>query len=124
MDPRRNQPEKGEHNKDTDQRTMRAMTCLVAAILLTMAVSPASFLRRAPAADKSVAKNIIVMISDGWGYNHIDASSYYQYGPAARQIYNRFPFRYAMSTYPALYEAKLVTGGAMIQSPPGVISTM
>jgi alkaline phosphatase len=90
--------------------TMRALTsasCLVAAILLTMAVSPAILsAARTKATRKPVAKNIIVMIADGWHYNHVDASSYYQYGLAARQIYNRFPFRYAMSTYPAFYEGQ------------------
>jgi alkaline phosphatase len=39
------------------------------------------------------------MISDGWGYNHLRAASYYEYGKDARQIYNRFPFQWAMSTY-------------------------
>ena len=48
---------------------------------------------------KPLAKNIIVMISDGWGYNHLEAASYYEYGKDARQIYNRFPFQWAMSTY-------------------------
>lgn len=45
------------------------------------------------------AKNIIVMISDGWGFNHLDAVSYYEYGKEARQVYNRLPFNWAMSTY-------------------------
>jgi alkaline phosphatase len=48
---------------------------------------------------KPVAKNIIVMISDGWGFNHLEAVSYYEYGKDARQIYNRFPFQFAISTY-------------------------
>ncbi len=48
---------------------------------------------------KPAAKNIIVMIADGRGYNHLLATSYYLYGQADRQVYNRFPFRHAMSTY-------------------------
>jgi alkaline phosphatase len=48
---------------------------------------------------KPAAKNIIVMISDGWGFNHLEAVSYYEYGKDARQIYNRFPFQFAMSTW-------------------------
>jgi alkaline phosphatase len=39
------------------------------------------------------------MISDGWGFNHLQAASYYEYGKDARQIYNRFPFQFAMSTW-------------------------
>jgi len=48
---------------------------------------------------KPAVKNVIVMISDGWGFNHLDAVSYYEYGKDARQIYDRFPFQFAMSTY-------------------------
>jgi alkaline phosphatase len=48
---------------------------------------------------KPAAKNIIIMISDGWSYNQLEAASYYEYGKDARQIYNRFPFQFAMSTY-------------------------
>jgi len=50
---------------------------------------------------KPAAKNIIVMISDGWAFNHLEAVSYYEYGKDARQIYNRFPFQFAISTYMA-----------------------
>jgi alkaline phosphatase len=44
-----------------------------------------------------VAKNIILMISDGGGYNHVDAADYYQGSTAA---YESFPVRLAMTTYP------------------------
>jgi len=47
------------------------------------------------------AKNIIIMISDGCGYNHLDSTSMYQYGKTGVQVYERFPIKYAMSTYPA-----------------------
>jgi alkaline phosphatase len=53
---------------------------------------------------KPLARNIIIMISDGWGFFHLEAVSYYQYGKDARQIYNRFPFNFAMSTYMAYGE--------------------
>ncbi|UCG26459.1 MAG: alkaline phosphatase [Chloroflexota bacterium] len=53
------------------------------------------------ASDKPVAKNIIVLIADGRGYNHVEAANYYAYGKEARQVYQRFPFRFAMSTYMA-----------------------
>ncbi len=45
------------------------------------------------------AKNIIIMISDGWGYNQLQSLSYYEYGRDAEQILNPFPMRFAMSTY-------------------------
>jgi len=45
------------------------------------------------------AKNIIVMISDGCGYNQIDATSLYQYGKTGSQVYESFPVKLAVSTY-------------------------
>jgi alkaline phosphatase len=91
--------------KTQNYRALRAASCLIAATLLGMAVDPAA-ISAAPAGapSKPAAKNIIVMIADGWHFNHIDASSFYRYGKAARQLYNRFPFRYAMSTYAAFFE--------------------
>lgn len=42
-------------------------------------------------------KNVIVMISDGWGINHIKATNYYE--GVSKQVYERFPVRSYMSTY-------------------------
>ena len=50
---------------------------------------------------KSTAKNIIVMIAGGSGFNHVDATSFYTYGKKSKQAYNQFPFQYGMSTYMA-----------------------
>lgn len=44
-------------------------------------------------------KNIIIMISDGCGYSHIDAASIYEFGETGIQIYQQFPVKYGMSTY-------------------------
>lgn len=44
-------------------------------------------------------KNMIIMISDGCGYNQMDATSYYEYGKTGRQVYEQFPVIYAMQTY-------------------------
>lgn len=46
-------------------------------------------------------KNIILMISDGCGYNHIAATSLFEHGKTGVQIYEQFPVRYGMSTYSA-----------------------
>ena len=43
-------------------------------------------------------KNIIIFIGDGMGFNHINATSYYQYGELGKQIYDSFPVKLAMST--------------------------
>jgi alkaline phosphatase len=52
------------------------------------------------------ATNVIVMIADGWGFNHLDSASYYEYGKADRQVFDRFPFEFAMSTYMAYDEGE------------------
>ncbi len=46
-------------------------------------------------------KNIIFLISDGWSYNTIKATDYYQSGTANSQQYESFPVQFAMATYPA-----------------------
>jgi len=45
--------------------------------------------------------NIILMISDGCGYNCFDLASLYQYGRIEAQIYDSFPVRFAVSTHSA-----------------------
>lgn len=45
------------------------------------------------------AKNVIVMISDGMGYNQLAAADYYQSGAIGTQAYERFPVHSTMSTY-------------------------
>jgi alkaline phosphatase len=67
-------------------------------LILAIGITPA-FAAPNSGLPKPAAKNIIVMISDGWGYNHLQAVSYYEYGKDARQVYNKFPFQFAMSTY-------------------------
>ncbi len=52
--------------------------------------------------DTKAPKNIILLISDGWGYNHIEATNCYQYGlRKGVQVYEQFPVELAMSTYSA-----------------------
>jgi alkaline phosphatase len=55
-------------------------------------------------------RNIIVMISDGCGYNHIDATNLYHYGKTGVQPYETFPVRYGMATHMAGggYDSKAV----------------
>lgn len=73
-------------------------TMLLAFLILIISVTPALAAPTA-APSKPIAKNIIVMISDGWGFPHLNAVSYYEYGKDARQIYNRLPVQFAMTTW-------------------------
>lgn len=44
-------------------------------------------------------KNIILMIGDGMGYNHVEAASLYRFGRPGGQVYTGFPVALSMSTY-------------------------
>lgn len=46
-------------------------------------------------------KNIIIMIGDGMGFNHLKSGSLYLTGSADALAMYKFPVKYAMSTYPA-----------------------
>jgi alkaline phosphatase len=70
-----------------------AVACLVVAVAAS-APAPADT-AAAP------AKNVIIMIGDGCGYNHVDAVSLYRYGRAGRTVVHGFPVQLGMSTYPA-----------------------
>ena len=48
-----------------------------------------------------VPQNVIFMIIDGCGFNHIAAADYYEYGKKGGQVYEKFPVKLAVSTYPA-----------------------
>jgi alkaline phosphatase len=71
------------------------------AVLTIVTIIAGAFVTQPGLARNAPPKNVIVMISDGWGYNHIQAASYYRYGTASRQIYHNFPVKMAMTTYSA-----------------------
>ena len=81
------------------KRMLKLTVTMVVLSLLLMGFNLAAASAAGPGPKKPAAKNIIVMISDGWGFNHLEAVSYYEYGKDARQIYNRFPFQFAISTH-------------------------
>jgi alkaline phosphatase len=93
-----------ENMGDREMKICRRYVMIAAACLVIVSPLALGLALTAAGPKKPVAKNIIVMISDGWGFNRLEAASYYGYGKDARQIFNRFPFNYAMSTYMA-YDA-------------------
>jgi alkaline phosphatase len=46
------------------------------------------------------ARNVILMISDGAGFHTWTAASYYRHGRLGRQVYDSWPVRTLMTTYP------------------------
>jgi alkaline phosphatase len=57
-----------------------------------------SFIFASPA---DYPKNIILIIVDGGGFNHIDAADYYACGKKGSQPFEKFPAKLAMTTYSA-----------------------
>lgn len=83
------------------QRTRRLirLAALAAVACLTVMAVAAGSAQAAKKQPRAKIKNVIVMISDGMGYNQLAAADYYEKGRLGRQLYERFPVRTAMSTY-------------------------
>jgi len=79
--------------KNMKKKSSPAVLALLV-ISFILFVSPSC--RRAPR-----PLNIILMISDGCGYNCFDLASLYQYGRTGAQVYDSFPVRFAVSTHSA-----------------------
>lgn len=54
-----------------------------------------------PIASAAPAKNVILMITDGAGFNAFDCASYYQHGKLGKQVYDKFPIQLGCTTYSA-----------------------
>ena len=73
------------------------LATLAMAILCAIALAlPGPVVGARPDARGALAKNVIVLIDDGAGYNHHIAGSLYDKGDPAAEAYNDFPFRFAM----------------------------
>ena len=83
---------------------MRTRRRLIAVVTVALLVAGTNLAAGSAAPKKPIAENVIVMISDGRGFEHDTAVSYYQYGKDARQVYAHFPTSLAMSTYMGYYE--------------------
>jgi alkaline phosphatase len=68
-------------------------------ILLALTVALSLFTVPTVKTKDHTPKNVIVMLADGRGFNHLLAASYYEAGKADSQICTNFPVKYAMSTY-------------------------
>lgn len=57
-------------------------------------------------------KHVIVMISDGCGFNQVEASSLYRFGKPQGWAYQQFPVKYAITTFPngGSYDPALIWG--------------
>jgi alkaline phosphatase len=64
--------------------------------------------------DRGRARNVILLISDGAGFHTWTATSYFQHGGLGRQVFDSFPVRTLMTTYP-LNTSREPTGGLVAQ---------
>jgi alkaline phosphatase len=70
------------------------------AFLLVIAVSFSVFANsQEPEQSGPTAKNVIVLVADGWGFNHVLAADYYQHGEAGTQRYEKEFTAYGMDTH-------------------------
>lgn len=86
-----------------NKRILKTLTTAVLAglIVTNMSISnvTAGTNKTALTGNGKDVKNVILMISDGWGENQILATDYFTDGKAGTQIYEKFPTRLDMSTY-------------------------
>jgi len=73
---------------------IQTITGLLACFVLVLTITTETLAQKNP-------KNVIVLIGDGMGMNHILATNYYIAGKDNAQVYEKFPTRYFMSTYMA-----------------------
>ena len=93
----------------------KATAVLLIGLMATATIVPTLAEKKSPTVGKNIiagkenrptltgkgkdVKNVIVLISDGWGSNQILATNYYNDGKAGTQIYEKFPVSLNMSTY-------------------------
>ncbi|HHX47491.1 MAG TPA: alkaline phosphatase [Brevibacterium sp.] len=70
----------------------------LAALMIVGSVMPAVAAPKLTGNGKTV-KNVIVLVSDGMGYNQVLAADYYSTGKAGTSVYAKFPTNIAMSTW-------------------------
>jgi alkaline phosphatase len=80
----------------TPRRTIAAIACAI----VLFAAPP---LRGGAGAEPSPAppRNIIFLVGDGMGFNHVRCASFYEHGRAGALAFESWPVAVAMSTYPA-----------------------
>ena len=72
---------------------------LIAAMLVAMLASAALAMGK-DGAGAGPAKNVIIMISDGTGYNTWMAGDYWDRGVYGKQVFEKFPVQLGVSTFP------------------------
>ncbi|MHC1719281.1 MAG: alkaline phosphatase [Clostridiaceae bacterium] len=77
------------------------ITALMVLLFTLSAGLQASSAKAYEAGDSGMPKNVIIMISDGCGYSQILSADYFQKGAAGSQVYEAFPVKCAMSTWPS-----------------------
>lgn len=84
------------------RKTVKSFAALLIAAVVVAGPATQAFAKsnnKISAGNGQRVKNVIVMVADGWGYNQILATNYYNNGKAKSESYQKFPVDVAMSTY-------------------------
>lgn len=74
---------------------MKRVIISIVVLLFSFVCLEAQFVKNPP-------KNIIIMIADGWGFNQILISNYYETGKDSATVYESFPVKLAIVHSPAM----------------------
>lgn len=81
------------------KRVTIATIAVIVASLLVILPGCSSAKKEVEKSTERKVKNVILMIGDGMGFNHVRFGSLYQKGKADAQVYHQFPVKIAASTY-------------------------
>lgn len=90
------------HNLEINRKkamrfSLRLVIAMTAAAGITLTPLPA---RAQSPSNQTKPKNIILLIGDGWGFNHLEAADDYQFGEPGAQRFEKEFQPLAMSTFP------------------------
>jgi len=87
----------GVHTRRFERRV--GLLVLLVLVLVLCVCTASALAASSTKPNKPLAKNVIIMVADGQGYNHFLVGDYYQYGKAGTQVYEKFPVRLGVSTF-------------------------
>jgi len=83
------------------EKDFSAATSLLISACIAFSAAQAAAGQYSRISSGSAPRNVIIMIGDGCGFNHIEAAGLFQSGTIRTGIYAKFPVKLSMSTYPA-----------------------
>lgn len=84
-----------------DITVTRQLAPAVAALLTSLALASCALVPNAGDGESGTgpARNVVLMVVDGAGFNTFHAGSYFEHGQLGQQVYDRFPVKLGCTTY-------------------------